>query len=355
MMVLWNLKTLSSCTLRWGLDESCSTGTLECLGTKAVRLGNVSDLYYPGGYDYRVALEGLAPATLYYYEIEADGDVASSTFYSAPTNESDSVRFLAWADTQFATDEACQFPPCCFGDTAWHVLNHIKSDPSLRTMMLHAGDWVSSPLERAWRDYLNNSSNRELMSLVPQQGCMGNHDVVTNLNRGGDSYLKYMPYPYVDEHYWSFDYGAVHIVVVDQFTKGMCDVSSIVDQAQMDWITSDLARNEKPWTIVLFHMPQYDGEGENPESQCENLLSVLDPNKVDLLVAGHWHLHRYSTDVGIPQLIMGSASEYHQQNGGMYYLFDISDSVLSIEVYESGILAETITIQSSERGSYSAH
>jgi predicted phosphodiesterase len=344
MMVLWNLKTSSSCTLRWGLDDSCSTGSFECSGTKATRLGNVSEMFFPGGYDYRVTLESLSPGTLYYYEVEADGYVASSTFRTAPSDDADSVRFLAWADTQFATEETCQWPPCCFGDTAINVLNHVKSDQSLQTMMLHAGDWVANPGETAWRDYLRNPSNRELMSLVPQQGTIGNHDVVTNLKRSGDSYLKYLPYPYVDEHYWSFDYGPLHIVIVDQFRSGMCDVSSTRDQAQMDWIADDLASNEKPWTIVLFHMPQYEGEGEDPESQCENLLSVLDPSLIDLLLAGHWHMHRYSTELGIPQLIMGSASDRHQQGGCMYYLFDISGSKLSIEVYESGQKIDTIVL-----------
>jgi|GEM_PF-3204522 len=344
MMVLWNSRTTRSAILRWGLDETCSSGEMICEGDKAQRMRLVSDMYFPGGYDYRVTLGDLAPATTYYYEVETSGHTVSSTFRTAPSPEQDTLRFLAWADTQYASQETCGYPPCCFGDTAHHALEHVRQDPSLQTLMLHAGDWVADPLERSWKQFLQNSSNRELMSLVPQQGCMGNHDTPAVRN-AGDSYAKYMPYPYVDDHYWSFDYGPLHVVVIDQFRAGMCDVSDTSDQEQIEWIREDLEANDRPWTIALFHMPQNDGDTGGPEVHCHRMRSALDPDKVDLLLAGHWHSHHFFTHLWIPQLIMGSASDRHNQGGCMYYLFDISGDVMTIDVYESGVLLESIRME----------
>jgi hypothetical protein len=42
----------------------------------------------------------------------------------------------------------------------------------------------------------------------PIQDCMGNHE------DEGLLFEKYWPYPFVEDRYWSFNYGPVHVVVV---------------------------------------------------------------------------------------------------------------------------------------------
>src|SRR5690606_8497809 len=55
-----------------------------------------------------------------------------------------------------------------------------------------------------------------------------------------------------DERYYSFDWGAAHIVVLDSnrsFTPGA------PGDPQYQWLIDDLSRSTAPWKIVCFHHP----------------------------------------------------------------------------------------------------
>ena len=58
---------------------------------------------------------------------------------------------------------------------------------------------------------------------------MGNHE------GSGSLFLRYFPQPYVAAGYWSFDYGPVHVVMMDQY------VSYGSGSAEYNWVKSDLA------------------------------------------------------------------------------------------------------------------
>jgi hypothetical protein len=90
-----------------------------------------------------------------------------------------------------------------------------------------------------------------MLANLPLNGAEGNHE-----RQGGGPdyfYLKYWPYPYVGGYYWSFDYGPVHIAVVDEYT------SYATGSAQYNWLVNDLASTTKDWVFIMSHEAGYSG------------------------------------------------------------------------------------------------
>jgi 3',5'-cyclic AMP phosphodiesterase CpdA len=69
---------------------------------------------------------------------------------------------------------------------------------------------------------------------------------------------------------------------------------------QVDWLKKDLAANKLPWVVVYFHKPPYskgshDSDVElDMKSMRENMTSIFEQYKVDLVIAGHSHVYERS-------------------------------------------------------------
>ncbi|MFC2077750.1 alkaline phosphatase [Candidatus Bipolaricaulota bacterium] len=341
MTILWELDVEDVCTLSWGETLGEWQGELTCAS-------QTSD------HRYSVKLEGLEPNTLYHYRVTHGDSFVSSTFRTAPDPSTTELRFIGWADSQYS--ETHTRPNgveilSCLEETGSETLRLLAGDSSLQTMMALAGDWVyhDSP-EESWESFFDVASVRELLTMIPIQGCTGNHDVIAYeqslYEEAGstaydlllpDPYLKYWPYPYEDDHFWSFDYGPIHFVVLDQFSEEERSAPLELLTEQYVWLENDLASNTKPWTIALFHMPILDREAyEEPGMYwpyADRMRSLMETGGVDLYLTGHWHNHTYM-ETPIPQLVMGSASD--GQRACMYYTFDVRDDEMTITAYEAG-------------------
>ena len=101
------------------------------------------------------------------------------------------------------------------------------------------------------------------------------------------------------EHYYSFDYGQVHIIVLDSQ-----DSSRAADGEMAQWLRRDLAQSKSQWLIAAFHHPPYskgthdsdkasDSGGRMSEMR-ENILPILEAGGVDLVLSGHSHMYERS-------------------------------------------------------------
>jgi 3',5'-cyclic AMP phosphodiesterase CpdA len=136
----------------------------------------------------------------------------------------------------------------------------------------------------------------------------GNHDYGRAKRNPSDiSYFKIftMPsngeaggIPSGSESYYAVDFGNVHLISLD--SQGELDGGfRIYDtlSKQITWLKKDLAANKLPWTIVYFHHPPYtkgshDSDRENELVKIrENLLTILERFKVDLVLTGHSHVY----------------------------------------------------------------
>ena len=97
---------------------------------------------------------------------------------------------------------------------------------------------------------------------------------------------KYWPYPYVDNFYWSFDYGPSHIVVVDQYAPYTSN------SPQYKWLENDLSGTDKQWIFIVFHEPSWSaGNHENNNEVQTYIQPLCEQYGVDIVFAGHNHYY----------------------------------------------------------------
>ena len=101
-------------------------------------------------------------------------------------------------------------------------------------------------------------------------------------------------------HYYSFDLGAVHVIVLDtQFLE--CGArGAALNEEQLTWLKRDAAISSAPWKIVLMHKDILAyGEYQTVQETQHGISDVgrifmdtFDACGIDLVVTGHVHAYR---------------------------------------------------------------
>ena len=101
-------------------------------------------------------------------------------------------------------------------------------------------------------------------------------------------------------HYYSFDVGIVHCIVLDtQFLEAE-ERGAALKREQMDWLARDAAARTAPWKIVLMHKDilsygEYQVEQETNHGISDVgqvFLDTFDALGIDLVISGHVHAYR---------------------------------------------------------------
>jgi len=283
MTVLWQLDGTQSCTLEWGETTSYSDGST---GTSE----------YGSDHQHKYTITGLTVNTKYYYRVTVGASQYTGSFRAAPSNSATSVKFLAYGDTRTYPadhDTVCEAMVDAFVD-----------DANYQSFTLLAGDWVNAgENETDWTNqYFNRSYSNalEMMASLPINGCIGNHEWDSG-SSPPTYYDKYWPYPYVNGFYWSFDYGPVHVAVIDQY-----DESYSTGSAQHNWLINDLANTTKEWKILQFHEPGYSAGGHGNSSSVQSYIQPLcETYDVDIVFAGHNHYYARCDRNGVKHITTG--------------------------------------------------
>lgn len=276
MTVLWQLSAPSSNLLRWGTTTSYSTGS------------TTPGVY--GANQYKYTITGLTPGTLYYYDI---ANVGSGTFKTAPADNAADVKFMAFGDTRSN--------PSTHDTVNARMITTYENDPDYQTFAILTADWVNDGTsESQWTSEFFSRSLTNVMDMhanLPVNGSIGNHE------GNGTLYRNYWPYSYVGSNwYWSFDYGPVHMVVVDLRSEG-----STLGATQKAWLEADLAASTKQWNFLQFHAPVYSAGGShsnntNEQSYIQNLCVN---NNVDIVFNGHNHYYSRAMINGVHHITTG--------------------------------------------------
>ena len=279
MEVLWQLTAAATSTIEWGTDTSCATGTAP------------SD-EYGAEHQHAYTIGGLAPSTRYFYRVTTDGVRYAGSFTSAPAPGAQQLKFLAYGDTRTLAPT--------HNALAAKMIATFVADPAYQTMSLFMGDFVSSGnSETYWTteffsaEYTNI---RALLASLPLQATMGNHE-----NAVPVLYTKYYPYPWVADRYWSFDYGPVHVTVIDQYTPYGAG------SPQLEWVAADLAASTKTWKFVLLHEPGWSsGSGHANNLAVQTLIEPLcEQYGVSIVFAGHNHNYCRAVVNGVEHVTTG--------------------------------------------------
>ena len=101
-------------------------------------------------------------------------------------------------------------------------------------------------------------------------------------------------------HYYSFDLGSVHCIVLDTQFLELEGRGEALKREQMHWLIRDASASTAPWKIVLMHKDilsygEYQTEQETQHGISDVgqvFLETFDTLGIDLVVSGHVHAYR---------------------------------------------------------------
>jgi hypothetical protein len=282
MTVLWQVDaTTTSSNIAWGTDTSYS-------------LGSVNTTEYGSDHQHKYTITGLTPGAKYYYRVTICGVPYTGSFTAAPAASATDLKFFMYGDTR--TNGISH------NSILSQVVSTYTADPAYQTIALHSGDWVSSDSESIWTTEWYNYTWTNIVNVgasMPIMGCIGNHEG----NGSCPVFDKYRPFPFAaaPAEYYSFDYGPVHIAVVDQY------VSYAPGSAQHTWLVADLSGTTKPWKIIVLHQPGWScDDGHDNDTNVQNYIQPLCTTyDVSIVVAGHNHYYSRAVVSGVHHLTDG--------------------------------------------------
>ncbi|HEY8429332.1 MAG TPA: metallophosphoesterase [Sandaracinaceae bacterium] len=256
------------------------------------RIGSVraSTRFLAGAEQREARITGLEPGTVYCYEVldTAGRRVAGPYgFRTAPEPDAaERVDIVVFGDSggggpdQFAVAEQLTTVPIDF--------------------VLHTGDvaYGSGTLEELEAKYFD--VYEPWLASLPVFPASGNHDYVT-ADLGPYREVFVLPDNGGQagrERWYSFDWGPVHVVVLDTQRN---------DPAQVEFLERDLANTDRPWRIVVAHWGPYSSGPHGPNGAFRELYEpILARYGVQVVFTGHDHHYERTRPMnGITYIVTG--------------------------------------------------
>lgn len=261
-----------------------------------IEQGSIVFIRKPAGYELPLNENNLPQFSYYIHQpegspelefpgVEPTGPLPESVNFGLIASEKkESFTAIAFGDPQPRDDQELSY----FRDDIVPELANAGAD-----MTLVLGDIMFNDLSMLDR------YNRIMKTVgTPVYNILGNHDI--NFDTDGNRYVKETFKSHYGPTYFSFDYGDVHFIALDNIDyKGQQgeDHGSYrghLSDTQLEWIRNDLEHVEDDKLIVLLaHIPLYsadsDGESVNTVNR-EALISLLDDRDRVLFLGGHRHM-----------------------------------------------------------------
>jgi hypothetical protein len=222
-------------------------------------------------------IEGLEPGTLYCYSLR--GLTHPAGFVTAPEQGSDQpVRFVAFGDSGDG------------GPGQYAVLDQLNRVPF--DFLTHTGDLAYG---RGRQQEIESHVFKVYAPLFKSYAffpASGNHEYLTDdaapfrqafaLPENGG--------PAGRERYYSFDWGYVHLAVLD---------TERVGPEQAAWLDADLAASHARWNIVYGHRPPFSsGRHGSARDVQKAFVPILQRHHVPLMLSGHEHDYERTRPIG---------------------------------------------------------
>ena len=240
-----------------------------------------------------VTLKNLEPGAEYEYRLSHGN--SRSSWYRLITAKGNSFKALIFPDSQSAdykTWEDVAMP-------AWQR----NTDAQFFIIM---GDLVDNGEHSyQWNEWF--SRIEPMITQIPVAPVLGNHETY-NLKwkeRMPLAYLHYFQLPegapekYKNQFY-SFDYGDVHFVVLNNIMWELDQFQPNMLAAQKAWFQRDMEQTKKKWKVVLMHRDVIlyafgDRPGSHPERFDDEgyiFMPWFDRYGVDVVLTAHSHTYR---------------------------------------------------------------
>ncbi len=294
----------------------------------------------PNGSQYIAEITGLSPGAVYCYEIaDANGSLYLPTgFETAPVTGGDApVHFSVFGDVGQCTSD--QFA----------VVDQLRT-AHLDFALLTGDVGYSSGLLAEFESYYFDVY-ADLIDRVPFYPASGNHDYKT---RGAGPFreayvLPRNGSPDGTELYYSFDWGNVHVAVID---------TEQIGAGQAAWLDADLSATDQPWKIVVGHRPPYSSgyHGSDPDMQ-RVFVPVFEKHGVQLALFGHDHSYERTKPInGVTYVVSGgggvgtrpvgqsSYTAYSYQVSHFFYVTVVGDELYGYGIDATGKTFDTVRL-----------
>jgi hypothetical protein len=245
-----------------------------------------------------IAVAGLVPGTAYAYTPLADGVPLRTESVFQTDGPARPFTFLVVGDSgsggvhQYAVAAAMASTPAAF--------------------VLHTGDMVYRNGEAENFDRAVFTPYRDLLRRLVLWPCVGNHDIRT---AGGApwraAFVTPANNPAGSEHYYSFDFGNAHVVVLDS------NASTSAGSPQHTFLDADLVASAARWKFVAFHHTIYSSgrHGSNARIQSD-LVPLFDRHGVDVVLMGHDHHYERTHPLRSGRVVEPGAGTVYVTTGG---------------------------------------
>ncbi|MDR2355138.1 MAG: metallophosphoesterase [Clostridiales Family XIII bacterium] len=208
----------------------------------------------------------------------------------APPRDPESFAFLYLGDIQIVESAEADY-------AAWEALarNALSRNPDL-AFALQGGDIVESGIDAAQWEAFFAAADRALGDL-PFFPTNGNHE--SNFLSGKpELYLELFELPgngpagFLEEFY-SFDYGSVHVLVLNSWIfSGEQNLTEDALAVLDAWIAADLASASARWKIAVTHVPIYAVHSDTAADKArERWAPIFEKYGLDLCFVGHQHVY----------------------------------------------------------------
>lgn len=249
-------------------------------------------------------ITGLAPNTVYFYQIETSGaggvvTAGADSGYSFKTHPVPGTRqpTRIWVIGDSGTTSAAK--------------QNVYGSYLTRTGATRTDAWLMLG-DNAYNSGTDSEFQAAVFDSYPELlrntvlwSCIGNHEAVT---QAGQPYLNLHSFPTAgesggvpsgSEHYYSFDHGNIHFVCVDSQTSG--NYNDLPGGGGMvDWLELDLQSTDKDWIIAYMHHGPYTKGSHNSDTESHHIVMrqyvtpLLEKYGVDLVFSGHSHCYERS-------------------------------------------------------------
>jgi hypothetical protein len=271
--VMWRTIRPASGAVDYGLDP----GNLEMLATQDAAVEW-----------HQVPLTDLVPDTTYYYRVEGLGSTTHS-FRTAPAPGDDAAfTFLLFSDPRQNTGRyTLPFLP----NMPERMMKTMRAEGITPAFTVCAGDITGDAVNTVtWKSWFTDLTRSGLGAGAAVQVAVGNHE--RHADPSGEIFGTYYPYTPHPNYYHSFDYGGVHVTVLDpwQETGGW----GPLDADQLSWAEQDLAEAAAArYRIVVLHPPPVTGT--TPKDDLAPLVTLCEQYGVHAVFFGHDHRFALST------------------------------------------------------------
>jgi acid phosphatase type 7 len=237
-----------------------------------------------------VNLTGLMPDSIYSYQVGGGENWSRpQQFRTAPVGPAP-FKFLIMGDSQSLD----------YG--VWRTTLHkAATDHPDAAFFVAMGDLVDVGQDYdEWEAWF--AAGAGILETLPVMPLVGNHECYTPERRfsrpeffTAQFALPRSGPPELAGQVYSFDYGDVHLVMLDSQAGEQARLIPDLLVQQRQWLEADLAATDKRWKLVFMHRPIY---GNKPDGIQENLRQaferLFEQYHVDLVFTAHDHVYALS-------------------------------------------------------------